>query len=94
MRRPSLDAAGRIAAATDARLFAETFVARTERGAGIPAVEKLQYFGEMALQQLGGLRHLVLVDARSPVSFFAYPGQAERARARRLRGPPAGDRGR
>ena len=47
--------------------------ARTERGAGIPAVEKLQYFGEMALQQLAGLRHLVLVDARSPVSFFAYP---------------------
>ncbi len=73
MRRPSLDAAGRIATATGARLIAETFVARTERGAGIPAVEKLQYFGEMALQQLGGLRHLVLVDARSPVSFFAYP---------------------
>jgi acetolactate synthase-1/2/3 large subunit len=75
MRRPSLGAAGRIAAATDARLIAETFVARTERGAGIPAVEKLQYFGEMALQQLDGLRHLVLVDARSPVSFFAYPGK-------------------
>jgi acetolactate synthase-1/2/3 large subunit len=26
--------------------------------------------------QLEGLRHLVLVDAKSPVSFFAYPGKA------------------
>ena len=26
--------------------------------------------------QLDGLRHLVLVDAKSPVSFFAYPGKA------------------
>ena len=26
--------------------------------------------------QLDGLRHLVLVDAKAPVSFFAYPGKA------------------
>ena len=25
--------------------------------------------------QLGGLKHLVLVDAQAPVSFFAYPGK-------------------
>ena len=29
----------------------------------------------MAEQQLAGLRHLVLVDAISPVTFFAYPGK-------------------
>jgi len=29
----------------------------------------------MAEQQLAGLRHLVLVDAISPVTFFAYPGR-------------------
>ena len=29
----------------------------------------------MAQAQLDGLRHLVLVDAGSPVSFFAYPGK-------------------
>ena len=91
MRRPSLDAAGRIATATGARLIAETFVARTERGAGIPAAEKLQYFGEMALQQLGGLRHLVLVDAPVAGLLLRLPGQAQRARARRLRGPRARD---
>ena len=68
-------AAARIAAGTGARLFGETFVARTERGAGIPRIEKIQYFSEMAEQQLAGLRHLVLVDAISPVTFFAYPGK-------------------
>ena len=75
MRRASLLAAARIAAGTGARLFGETFVARTERGAGIPRIEKIQYFSEMAEQQLAGLRHLVLVDAISPVTFFAYPGK-------------------
>ncbi len=64
-----------IAAGTGARLFGETFVPRTERGAGIPRIEKIQYFSEMAEKQLAGIRHLVLVDAASPVTFFAYPGR-------------------
>jgi acetolactate synthase-1/2/3 large subunit len=75
MRRSSLSAAARVAAGTGARLFAETFVPRTERGAGIPAIEKVAYFAEMAEAQLAGIRHLVLVDALSPVTFFAYPGK-------------------
>jgi acetolactate synthase-1/2/3 large subunit len=29
----------------------------------------------MATAQLSGLRHLVLVDAKAPTSFFAYPGK-------------------
>ena len=68
-------AAARIAAATGAELLAETFAARAERGAGIPEIQRLAYLGEMAAGQLEGLRHLILVDARSPVSFFAYPGK-------------------
>jgi acetolactate synthase-1/2/3 large subunit len=75
LRERGLHAAARIAAATGAELLAETFVARAERGAGIPAVQRLAYLGEMAAGQLEGLRHLILVDARSPVSFFAYPGK-------------------
>ena len=75
MRRGPQLAAARIAAGTGARLFGETFVARTERGAGIPRVEKIQYFSEAATAQLAGIRHLVLVDAVSPVTFFAYPGR-------------------
>jgi acetolactate synthase I/II/III large subunit len=75
MRAGPLRAAARVAAGTGARLFAETFVPRTERGAGIPRIEKIQYFSEMAEKQLAGIRHLVLVDAVSPVTFFAYPGR-------------------
>jgi len=41
----------------------------------VVAPERLAYLGEMAAAQLDGLAHLVLVDAKSPVSFFAYPGK-------------------
>jgi acetolactate synthase I/II/III large subunit len=70
-----LTAAGRISAATGARLLAETFPARIERGAGLPAVDRLAYLAEQAEAQLTGLRHLILAGARSPVAFFAYPGR-------------------
>jgi acetolactate synthase I/II/III large subunit len=77
-RGPALYAAARVAAATGARLLCETFPARLERGAGLPAVERLGYLPEGARAQLDGVRHLVLAGARSPVSFFAYPGQSGR----------------
>jgi acetolactate synthase I/II/III large subunit len=70
-----LRAASRIGAATGARLLAETFPARMERGLGVPTVDRLAYLIEVAETQLAGVRHLVLAGARSPVSFFAYPGQ-------------------
>ncbi len=71
-----LRAASRISAATGVRLLAETFPARMERGAGVPAVDRLAYLAEQAETQLAGLDHLLLAGARAPVSFFAYPGQA------------------
>ncbi len=71
-----LRAASRIGAATGVRLLAETFPARMERGAGVPAVDRLAYLAEQAETQLAGLDHLLLAGARAPVSFFAYPGQA------------------
>jgi acetolactate synthase-1/2/3 large subunit len=70
-----LRAATRVAAASGARLLAETHPARVEGGAGVPAVRRLAYFPEQADEQLAGLAHLVLAGARSPVSFFAYPGR-------------------
>ena len=76
LRADGLHAASRVAASTDAALLGETFPANLERGAGIPPVERLAYLAEMAQAQLDGVRHLVLVDAKSPVSFFAYPGKA------------------
>ena len=74
MRRPALMAASQIAAGTGARLVGETFPARHERGAGVPAVDRLAYFAEFAVGQLAGTCHLILAGAPSPVSFFAYPG--------------------
>ena len=68
-----LAAAGRVAGAAGAKLLAETFPARLARGAGLPPVERLGYLAEFAQMQLDGLRHLVIVDTRAPVSFFAYP---------------------
>jgi acetolactate synthase I/II/III large subunit len=75
LRRPALEAASRLAEATGLKLLSETFPARTERGAGIPAVDRLAYLGEIAAHQLAGARHLILAGARAPVTFFAYPGK-------------------
>jgi acetolactate synthase I/II/III large subunit len=74
-RKPGLTAAARIAAATGARWYCETFPTRLERGAGIPAVDRIAYFAEAVAAQLEGAKHLVLAGAASPVSFFAYPGK-------------------
>jgi acetolactate synthase-1/2/3 large subunit len=67
-------AAGRVAAATGARLVAETFAARWERGRGTPGIERLPYLPEQASEFLERDRGMVLAGARSPVAFFGYPG--------------------
>jgi len=75
LREDALLAAGRIAAATGATLYAEVFPTRLQRGAGLPAVERIAYVAEVASVQLAGLEQLILIDAKAPVSFFAYPGK-------------------
>jgi acetolactate synthase-1/2/3 large subunit len=76
LRERALLAASRVATATGAKLLSETFPTRTERGAGLPAVERIAYLAEFASMQLTGLEHLVIVDSKAPVSFFAYPNKA------------------
>ena len=75
LRAPALMAVARVAAKTGAKLFAEVLPTRIERGAGLPSVERLAYLAELASVQLNGLDHLILVDTKAPVSFFAYPGK-------------------
>jgi acetolactate synthase I/II/III large subunit len=65
---------GKIAAATGARVFTDTFVTRAARGAGRVNAQPLPYLGEEALALLAGTKHLITVETRAPVSFFAYPG--------------------
>lgn len=74
-RSAGLEAAARLAVQFGARLFCETFPTRLERGAGVPAVDRLAYFGEGAVVQLAGTRNLILAGAASPVTFFGYPGK-------------------
>ncbi|MDE2415475.1 MAG: acetolactate synthase large subunit [Comamonadaceae bacterium] len=75
LREPALLAAARIAAHSGVQLLAEVFPTRLERGAGLPAVERIAYLAELAGVQLAPIEQLVLVDAKAPVSFFAYPGK-------------------
>ena len=74
-RGPALDLAARIAAATGAALFRDTFAWRLERGGSRPRPVGVPYITELALDALSGLSHLVLAGMQQPVGFFAYPGQ-------------------
>jgi acetolactate synthase-1/2/3 large subunit len=75
--RPIADATA-IAEATGARLLAEMFNARHERGRGRHPVNRMPYAIDTALKTLKPFRHLILVNAQPPVSFFAYPGKPGR----------------
>ena len=69
----SVNMAAKIATKTGARLATETFRKRQRRGFGIPVVEPLPYFSEMAEDFLKGVESIVFVGSKPPVSFFAYP---------------------
>ncbi|MBP7981497.1 MAG: acetolactate synthase large subunit [Arenimonas sp.] len=75
LREADLLAAARIAEHSGIKLLAEVFPTRLQRGAGLPAVERIAYMAEMAGVQLADIEELILVDAKAPVSFFAYPGK-------------------
>jgi acetolactate synthase I/II/III large subunit len=66
-------AAGRIAAATNAKLLAPYPFTRLERGAGRTVVERIPYVFEPAADLLKEFRHLILVGAPVPVTYFAHP---------------------
>ncbi|HMC60966.1 MAG TPA: acetolactate synthase large subunit [Candidatus Solibacter sp.] len=72
---PGLELAGQLAAATGVRVFASRYGARLARGRGRFAPLRLPYFPEAVASALAGLRHLILVETASPVSFFGYPGR-------------------
>jgi acetolactate synthase I/II/III large subunit len=71
-----LATAGRIAAATGAKLLAPYPFTRLQRGAGLPPVDRVQYVLEPAIEQFKEFRQLILVGAKAPVVYFAYPGKS------------------
>jgi acetolactate synthase-1/2/3 large subunit len=69
----ALPAASRIAAATKARFFTARNQGRLASGRERFQPIRVPYFPEKATAVLAGLKHLVLVEAAAPVSFFGYP---------------------
>ncbi|MET0293851.1 MAG: acetolactate synthase large subunit, partial [Phenylobacterium sp.] len=67
-------AVGRLNAA-GLRVLTDTFISRQSRGAGRFLPDKMQYFGEMALQDLAGVDLMIVAGTTEPVAFFAYPGR-------------------
>lgn len=65
--------AGRLGQATGARTCTDTFPTRVRRGAGTAKLEKLPYLAELAIDHIKDVENLILVGAKPPVSFFAYP---------------------
>lgn len=69
----SLERAGRVAAATGARLGSQFFTARIERGAGRVPIERIPYAVPQAQAFLKPFKHIVTVETGEPVAFFSYP---------------------
>lgn len=67
------DLAWRIAQATGAKLMADYVNAHVARGRGRVQLERVPYVTELAMQALASFEHIVLVNAKPPVAFFAYP---------------------
>ena len=70
-----LAAANRVAHASGAKLRTPTQIPRMARGRGRPAVDRIPYVVDSALEVLSSIRHMILVAAKPPTAFFAYPGK-------------------
>jgi acetolactate synthase I/II/III large subunit len=91
LRQRPLELAGRIAAKTGCGILTEGANTRLERGAGRVQVHRIPYVVESALAVMRKAGNLVLVGAREPVAFFAYPDKPsllmpEDARSTKLAG--------
>lgn len=73
LRERELHAAARVAAASGCKLVVETFSPRLEYGAGLPALQRLPYFPEQAIETLSEFQSIVIAGAREPIAFFASP---------------------
>ncbi|WP_250495181.1 acetolactate synthase large subunit [Caballeronia sp. GAWG1-1] len=72
---PSQRLAWRIAQATGASLLASNTNAHMARGRGRVPLERVPYDTAQAIDALRRYKHIVLVNAATPVGFFAYPGK-------------------
>jgi acetolactate synthase I/II/III large subunit len=75
LRAPQLELLDRIARHTGARLMAQQANGRMQRGAGRVALDRVPYVIDQALETFAQTEQVVLIGAKAPVGFFAYPGK-------------------
>jgi acetolactate synthase-1/2/3 large subunit len=64
-----------IAQAAGASLMADYGTGAIARGRGRLQLERVPYNVDLAIEALARYEHIILVNAKPPVSFFAYPGK-------------------
>lgn len=72
---PAQVLAWRIAHATGAAIKVDFVTAHVQRGRGRAQLERVPYNHDLAVEALRRFEHIILVNAKAPVSFFAYPGK-------------------
>ncbi|WP_426957913.1 acetolactate synthase large subunit [Muricoccus radiodurans] len=75
MREGPQALAWRVAQATGAKILGEMSNARVARGRGRQQLERVPYVANVAIDALKDFEHLILVNSKAPVGFFAYPGK-------------------
>ncbi|WP_395541511.1 acetolactate synthase large subunit [Neotabrizicola sp. sgz301269] len=75
LRAPQLELLDRIAQKTEARLLAQQANGRMQRGAGRIALDRVPYVIDQALACFATTEQVILIGAKAPVGFFAYPGK-------------------
>ncbi|HEY4193507.1 MAG TPA: acetolactate synthase large subunit, partial [Mesorhizobium sp.] len=75
LREKQLELLDRIAQKTNARLLAQQSNGRLQRGAGRIRLDRVPYVIDKALEVFADTEQVLLVGAKSPVGFFAYPGK-------------------
>ncbi|MEO1060240.1 MAG: acetolactate synthase large subunit [Actinomycetota bacterium] len=72
VRGPELEAAARIADATGAAVWIDTFTSVVEQGRTTPSFPTVPYFPEQAIEALAGVQTLIAAGTGPPVAFFGY----------------------
>jgi acetolactate synthase I/II/III large subunit len=76
LRTKSLNLISQIAQTAGVRVMAQQANSRTERGAGRVPIDRVPYSVDLALKTFATTTRMILVGAKAPVGFFAYPGKA------------------
>ncbi|QWK80500.1 acetolactate synthase large subunit [Ochrobactrum sp. BTU1] len=75
LRAENLKVLSQIAAMTGSRLMAQQSNSRMQRGAGRVVVDRVPFAIDKAIETFAETEQIILIGAKAPVGFFAYPGK-------------------